>query len=85
MEILVWLLAAGLALWLAALIANLLYNRSALIISSRMEFPLSEHPKVSILIPARNEAKNLSLTLPGLLAQEYPNYEVILADDASTY
>lgn len=84
MEILVWLLAAGLALWLAALIANLLYNRSALIISSRMEFPLSEHPKVSILIPARNEAKNLSLTLPGLLAQEYPNYEVILADDAST-
>lgn len=84
MEILIWLLAVGLALWLAAFITNMLYNRNALIISSRMEFPLSEHPKVSILIPARNEAKNLSLTLPGLLAQDYPNYEVILADDAST-
>ena len=49
-----------------------------------MEFSLREHPRVSILIPARNEAKILWRTLPAFLAQDYDNYEVILVDDAST-
>ncbi|WP_425145729.1 glycosyltransferase [Deinococcus sp.] len=39
-------------------------------------------PRVSILVPARDEAHNLPLTLPGLLAQGAA--EVLVLDDASS-
>lgn len=41
-------------------------------------------PMVSVLIPARNEARNIARCLDGLLMQTYPRYEVIVVDDAST-
>lgn len=41
-------------------------------------------PFVSILIPARNEERNLEFCLNGLLNQDYPRYEVIVLDDQST-
>ena len=78
------LLGAGLALWVACLAWNLLNNREAPSVSAAMEFPLRSEPRVSILIPARNETEILAKTLPLFLAQEYGDYEVILADDAST-
>lgn len=44
----------------------------------------AEWPFVSIIVPARNEARNLSCLLPTLLGQRYPNFEVIVVDDQST-
>jgi glycosyltransferase involved in cell wall biosynthesis len=44
---------------------------------------LTEYPTLSVLIPARNEEDNLRRLLPSLLAQAYPNVEVIVVDDAS--
>ncbi len=42
-------------------------------------------PYVIVVVPARDEAEVLPLSLPSLLAQEYPGVaEVILADDGST-
>lgn len=41
-----------------------------------------ERPRVSLLVPARNEAHNLPHTLPGLLAQGAD--EVLVLDDGST-
>lgn len=41
-------------------------------------------PRVSILVPARNEAQNIAACIGGLARQDYPNYEVILLDDGST-
>ena len=41
-------------------------------------------PRVAVLVPARDEAAMLPLTLPPLLAQQYPDYEVLLIDDGST-
>lgn len=38
---------------------------------------------VSIIICARNEADNLKRFLPSVLNQDYPNFEVILVNDAS--
>jgi len=38
---------------------------------------------MSILIPARNEADNISRALDVLLTQDYPSFEVIVADDRS--
>jgi biofilm PGA synthesis N-glycosyltransferase PgaC len=39
---------------------------------------------VSVIICARNEADNLEKYLPAVLSQQYPEYEVIVVDDAST-
>lgn len=41
-------------------------------------------PLVSILIPARNEEKNIGMLLQSILEQDYPSIEVIVYDDEST-
>jgi chlorobactene glucosyltransferase len=43
-----------------------------------------EWPFVSVIVPARNEQRNLPTLLPSLLSLHYPNYEVIVVDDQST-
>ncbi|WP_197358291.1 glycosyltransferase, partial [Streptomyces clavuligerus] len=44
-----------------------------------------EWPDVAVLVPARDEAAVLPLSLPSLLAQEYPGRAgVVLVDDGST-
>jgi chlorobactene glucosyltransferase len=43
-----------------------------------------EWPFVSIIVPARNEERNLPRLLPSLLSQRYPHYEIIVVDDQST-
>jgi chlorobactene glucosyltransferase len=40
-------------------------------------------PMVSILVPARNEALNIEACVRSLLAQEYPNWELLALDDHS--
>ena len=41
-------------------------------------------PMVSIVIPARNEERDIGLTLDAALAQDYPSFEVVVVDDGST-
>ena len=41
-------------------------------------------PMVSILVPARNEEKNIALCVRSLLAQDYPAFEVLVLDDDSS-
>jgi cellulose synthase/poly-beta-1,6-N-acetylglucosamine synthase-like glycosyltransferase len=41
-------------------------------------------PRVSIIVPARNEAESIRATLLQLLALDYSNYEVIAVNDRST-
>ena len=41
-------------------------------------------PKVSVLIPARNESKRIESCLKSLLKLDYPNYEILVLDDRST-
>jgi chlorobactene glucosyltransferase len=45
---------------------------------------LKNPPLISILIPARNEAENISRCLKSLLKQDYPNLEIIVLNDNST-
>ncbi|NNC84016.1 MAG: glycosyltransferase [Flavobacteriales bacterium] len=40
-------------------------------------------PPISVIICARNEHENLKKNIPSILAQDYPDYEVIIVDDAS--
>ena len=39
---------------------------------------------VSVLIPGRNEEESIRETVEGVLAQTYPNLEIIVIKDAST-
>lgn len=41
-------------------------------------------PRVSLLVPARNEEANLRRTLPTLQASNWPNLEILVLDDGST-
>lgn len=40
-------------------------------------------PMVSVLLPSRNEEKNIGRCLASLVAQDYPHYEIIVLDDNS--
>jgi glycosyltransferase involved in cell wall biosynthesis len=42
------------------------------------------NPRVSIIVPARNEEQNIERALRTLLALDYDNYEVIAVNDRST-
>jgi glycosyltransferase involved in cell wall biosynthesis len=40
-------------------------------------------PKLSVIVPARDEAKTIRKALSSLLAQDYPNLEIVLINDRS--
>jgi chlorobactene glucosyltransferase len=41
-------------------------------------------PKVSIIVPARNEEKYIGICLNSLLEQDYPTFEIVAVDDLSS-
>jgi chlorobactene glucosyltransferase len=41
-------------------------------------------PLISVIIPARNEERNIRRCVEALLAQDHPNFEVIVVDDRSS-
>jgi len=49
----------------------------------KFENKIKTNPKVSIILPARNEEKFISKCLDSLIDQDYKNYEVIAINDSS--
>jgi len=70
---------AGLALFFI----NLILNLAALKRPSRKAAVPPDQPLVSVLIPARNEERNIGRCLTSVLGQDYPNFEVLVLDDNS--
>ncbi|MHA7843589.1 MAG: glycosyltransferase [Winogradskyella sp.] len=50
----------------------------------RAETQLKKHIPLSVIICAKNEAKNLKKHLPSILDQDYSNFEVVLVNDSSS-
>lgn len=72
-------------LLLAVLTARLWRNLRFLRWAKAQAQPLSvPYPRVSVLVPARNEAETISECVHSLMRQAYLNTEVIVLDDAST-
>ncbi|MBZ0319540.1 MAG: glycosyltransferase [Anaerolineae bacterium] len=46
--------------------------------------PSSSLPRVSVLVPARNEARNIVSCIESLASQAYPNFEIIVLNDLSS-
>lgn len=75
-----WLLAAPWALVLLLL----LYRHATRSPRLRDYAPLTDGPLVSVIIPARNEARNIERCVRSILATAYTPIEVIVVDDRST-
>jgi chlorobactene glucosyltransferase len=63
---------------LLGLCVNLLFFRSLLPVA-----PV-DHGRVSILVPARDEERSIAGCVSSLLAQDYPNFELLVLDDSSS-
>ncbi|MFN2572795.1 MAG: glycosyltransferase family 2 protein [Gemmatimonadales bacterium] len=75
-----WLLAAP---WIAMLVM-VLYRYATRRPRLRDYAPLQAGPLVSVIIPARNEARNIERCVRSILATDYSPIEVIVVDDRST-
>src|SRR5262245_59840824 len=77
-----WLLFA---FWASLLIPTWFvgHNRRLRTMSAGMS-PPEKWPRVSILVPARNEGVQIEAALKSLLAIDYPDLEIIAIDDRST-
>ena len=49
----------------------------------KFENSSNQNPKVSIILPARNEEKFIGKCLESFVNQDYPNYEIMVIDDSS--
>jgi len=70
------------AAWVLALVRTIL--NLALIPRLRADAMPEREPFVSIIIPARDEARVIEQTVRAFLAQTYPSLEVIVVNDRST-
>ncbi|OON71383.1 glycosyltransferase [Streptomyces tsukubensis] len=83
MSAVVWITVVSLAAWVWLLLGQGFFWRTDLRLPPRG--PLRRWPSVCVVVPARDEAEVLALSLPSLLNQEYPGRaEVILVDDGSS-
>jgi len=80
--ILVAILIGVSATWIA-LIKSMLrtFNESPFL--DKFEKKEHEKPKVSIILPARNEEKFIEKCLDSLIKQDYDNYEIVTINDSS--
>ena len=49
----------------------------------RFDKKVHSNPKVSIILPARNEEEHIGKCLESLINQDYENYEIVAIDDSS--
>jgi chlorobactene glucosyltransferase len=65
-------------------IVTWLHNQYHLDIVVEATPPPPDAPLISVCVPARNEERNIRACVESILAQDYPNLEVIVLDDRST-
>ncbi|WP_406264458.1 glycosyltransferase [Streptomyces sp. NBC_00191] len=83
MSAIAWIAAGSLATWGWLLLGQGFFWRTDQRLPRR-EAP-TDWPDVAVVVPARDEAEVLPVSLPSLLAQDYPGRaEIVLVDDGST-
>jgi chlorobactene glucosyltransferase len=82
-----YLVLASTLLFLSGVaVTYLLHSRYQLkiVVPEGVPLPLDPPELISVIVPARNEARNIHRCVLALLAQTYPNYEIIVVDDRSS-
>ena len=78
------LILSSLACLIGLAIVTWLHNRPSLdVVVPPVPAPPAA-PRISVIVPARNESRNIRRCVECLLAQTYPNFELIVLDDRST-
>jgi cellulose synthase/poly-beta-1,6-N-acetylglucosamine synthase-like glycosyltransferase len=83
MTFLFWIASITLIVYTLAALDLFIGNRKVLALRDISPLFGSNPPRVSIIVPARNEQRNIREALQSLLALDYPDYELIVVDDRS--
>ncbi|HTL34270.1 MAG TPA: glycosyltransferase family 2 protein [Kofleriaceae bacterium] len=75
---------ASIVYWSLTAVAALLLRRGVPLVSELAPPPPTRWPKVSVIIPACNEATTIEAAVRSRLGEGYPNAEYIVVDDRST-
>lgn len=81
--ILFWLAAATLIMTILAALDLVVGNRSIDSLREVAPDPGPAPPRVSVVVAARNEERNIREALQSLLRLDYPDYQLIVVDDRS--
>ena len=82
-----WIYGSFIAVVTVALVIDLMLGLPRVPDLERPEWniwPAGKHPRVSIIVPARNEGEGIGACLGSLAAQDYDNLEIIAVNDRST-
>jgi glycosyltransferase involved in cell wall biosynthesis len=86
-----WRQVADVAAWVIALAwcvrtAELVKNLPTLADLSELDWDVAPHegPSLAVVVPARDEAKDIAATMDALLAADYKNLQIVAVDDRST-
>lgn len=79
-----WAALLAVAIWVGAIIRLVVRFLGSKRLDQYPATSARDAPLVSVVIPARNEAKNIARCLESVLATTYPTVEVIVVDDHST-
>lgn len=74
----------GALYWIVQLVCTLRLIASVRTVAKLPYKDLKKWPRVSVIIPARNEADTIKAAMRSRLESDYPNLEIILIDDRST-
>lgn len=83
MSILFWLGVATLIIYALVGLDLLIGNRTVRSLRDVSPDPAPVVPRVSIIVAARNEERNILVALNSLIDLNYPDYELIMLDDRS--
>ena len=81
---LVLFVSVGCLYWLWQALCTFLMIRAVPVLEKEEVPPPQAWPRLSVIVPACNEADTIESAMGSLLAQDYPNLQIILVDDRST-
>ena len=83
--VLLGLMAAGTVLWMVRTFLLWHFRHRVTRLSAEPPAPPADHrlPRVSVIVPAKDEEANIAACLTSLLAQDHPDFQVIAVDDRS--
>jgi len=80
----IYLLSSTILFISAIVIIYWLHNQGWLLYSTPYVDAPEKGPYVSIIVPARNEERNIERCIEACLSQDYPDFEVIVLEDRSS-